>query len=79
MPCIPLIDRVTNQRVGFICGFDPAYDFAGFLFEVHSYCGPTPLRRDTHDPRATIPKGFWIAWEVFEKLSGPEREKWKVE
>ncbi len=79
MACVPLVNRKTNRIVGFMCGFHPAYEFGGFLFEIHSYCGPTPLRRDNHDPRVNIPKGFWQAWEAFEKLSGPEREKWRVE
>ncbi len=77
MPCLPLIDH-RKRLGGFICGFHPGYDFGGFLFEVHSYFGPIPLRRDTHDPRVTIPKGFWTMWEVFEKLPEPEREKWRV-
>ena len=55
------------------------YDFDGYLFEIHSYFGPIPLRRDNHDPRVNIPARFWDAWERFEKLSPAERDDFKVE
>lgn len=76
MPCIPLINH-RKKVVGFVCGFHPVYDFRGFLFEVHNYFGPVPLRRDNHSARVTIPSGFWRAWEAFEKLSAEEREKYR--
>ncbi|MEA3224851.1 MAG: hypothetical protein U9Q07_02790 [Planctomycetota bacterium] len=61
----------VNKRLpgGFVCGFHPVYEFGGYLFEVHSYHGPTPLRRKDHEPRMNVPKGFWGMWAVFEKFS----------
>lgn len=80
MPCIPLVNsRRRNQVVGFVCGFHPVYEFGGFLFEIHNYFGPCPLRRDNHSPRVRIPAGFWTIWGRFEKLSEIERETFRVE
>jgi len=66
MPCVP---------DGFVCGFHPIYEYEGYLFEVHSYCGPTPLRRSDMDPRKNMPKGFWDMWDRFKEL--PDEEKMK--
>ena len=71
MSCIPLTD-------GIVCGFHPLYDFGGFVFEIHRYLGPCPLRRDNHEPRK-IPAGFWPVWERFDDLAADEREKYRVE
>jgi len=73
MPCI----RLGNDAI--VCGFHPRYEFRGHLFELHSYCGPTPLNRRTGDPRVTIPTGFWRAWDVFKALSSGEQAKYVVE
>ena len=79
MPCIPMIDTRTKKRVGFMCGFHPLYDFGGHLFEIHSHCGPTPLRRDNHDPKVSVPPSFWPVWKRFEKLTEQERDKFRFE
>jgi len=69
MPCV----KLDGPRPGFVCGFHPVYEFDGYLFEVHSYCGPTPLRRKDHEPRMNIPAGFWEMIDVFNAL--PENAK----
>lgn len=73
MPCVPLTDR-NNKIVGFVCGFHPVYEFEGYLFEVHNYFGPMPLRRDNHEPRVTTPRGFWEAWDRFNALVTEEKQ-----
>ena len=77
MPCHPIIKN--GKRDGTICLRGPVYDFGGYLFEVHHYFGPMPMRRDNRELRVTIPRGFWKAWERFEKLSAEEREKYCAE
>ena len=77
MPCLPITDS-SGTRVGIVCGFHPLYDFGGFVFEIHRYFGPCPLRRDNHEPRK-IPAGFWPVWERFAGLAAAEREKYRVE
>lgn len=77
MPCKPIADQ-QNETVGFVCGFHSVYDYDGYLFELHSYLGPVPLRKDTHEPRTTKPAGFWPAWIRFQKLSKEEQEKYRL-
>ena len=69
MPCVRLPNADKNLPDGFICGFHPIYEFDGYLFEVHRYHGPWPLRRKDHEPRVTIPAGFWDMIEVFKAMS----------
>jgi len=75
MPCIRLPSGDPKIPDGFICGFHPVYEFEGYLFEVHGWHGPTPLRRKYLDPRLNTPKGFWNMWDRFNLL--PESEKAK--
>ena len=82
MPCIPLSEKRKDgkhKRVGFVCGFEPVYLFRGYLFEVHSYFGPIPVKKHTHDPRVTIPAGFWDAWEAFDKLDKKDQAAYCVD
>lgn len=68
MPCY----RLPGARPGFICGFHPVYRFDGWIFEVHRYHGPWPLRKDG-EPRVYAPPAFWEAWDQFVRL--PEKAK----
>jgi len=69
MPCLRIPNADKTLPDGFVCGFEPVYEFDGYLFEWHHYHGPWPLRRKDHAPRVTIPAGFWDMIAVFEKFS----------
>jgi len=73
-PCLQLKSGKPGIPDGFVCGFHPEYKFEGFLFEIHRYHGPIPLRKD-HEPRMNIPTGFWGAWDRFKALSDEEQQK----
>jgi len=73
MPCLRLKSDKPGVPDGFVCGFEPSYEYDGYLFEVHHYHGPTPLRRSDHDPRMNIPRGFWDMWKKFSRLSDEEK------
>ena len=73
MPCVRMPNMNKTLPDGVICGFEPVYEFDGYLFEVHHWHGPWPLRRKDLAPRKTIPAGFWDMWEVFKAL--PEAAK----
>lgn len=84
MTCVPILEKrkttpVSYKQVGFVCGFEPEYKFEGYLFEVHHYLGPIPLRKTDHSPRKNIPSGFWAMWERFEKLSKTDRKQYLTE
>lgn len=72
MPCYSL------GKGGFICGFEPEYEFEGYLFEINAACGPCPLSKVTHDPRVTIPRGFYDAYDRFKTLSAKEQKRYAV-
>ena len=57
----------------------PVYEYGGWLFEVHYYCGPMLLNRRTGEERVSVPAAFWKAWEAFEQLSDSEKARYLVE
>jgi hypothetical protein len=61
---------------GWLCG-PRIYEYKGVEFEVHSYCGPCPLRKDG-SPKVRIPKTFWPLYEEFDKLSKEEKKKYHL-
>ena len=69
MACIPFLG-------GFVCGFHPIYDYAGWLFEMHSYCGPWPLRRKDCEPRKRAGRRFYDMIERWQ--AEPEKERFRV-
>ena len=59
---------------GILCKGGNVYQFEGWTFEVHSYCGPHPLNKDG-ELRATPPgRKFWAMWDRFDALSDEEKE-----
>lgn len=63
-----------------VCLVD-AFEYEGFLFEVHSYLGPSLLKRKDHNPwdRTIGPKNkFWPVFEKWNGLSNEEKEKTRL-
>lgn len=83
MPCNTIIDTATGETVGILCTGGPVYKtlYKGreYLFELHSYLGPMPVTKKDHEPRSTIPAGFWGMWEIFEKLSDNDKAAFAVD
>jgi len=65
-----------NKFNGVICS-SPMYVYKGVLFEVHSFCGPYPLKKD-YKPKKRIGNKFYDLYSEFCKLSKEEQEKCKV-
>lgn len=57
-----------------VCGPD-VYKFEGWTFEVHSYLGPYPLKKNG-DPYVHIPEAFWDVHRRWEKAE--DREQYRV-
>ena len=60
----------------YVCG-PRVYRYEDTLFEVHSYCGPWPLRKDGA-PKAHAPNAFWAMWERFRALPEAEQRKYRI-
>ena len=79
MPCEPLAAKYADgetELVGFLC-WHPEYDFEGFLFEWHSYCGPMQINRRNGEVRVTVDRGFYDAMDRFRELSEKEQETYR--
>ena len=63
----------SKAPTGFICG-PRIYKYKGWFFEVHSYCGPWPLKKDG-ELRKRAGRVFWKVWASFDKLSKEDQEK----
>ena len=64
----------------FICGEpDGPYRYGGWYFEVHPYCGPTPLLPNGDPMNREPPPRFWKMWEVFSKLDRAAQDLYAAE
>lgn len=62
---------------GHIC-FINIFEYKGYVFEFHPYCGFTPYKKNLSEPRKTIPSGFWDMVTEFIKLSKEEKTKYQI-
>jgi len=60
--------------MGFLCG-PRIYKYDGWDFEIHSFCGPWPLKKNG-DPCKRAGRIFYKMWERFDKLSEEEKVKY---
>jgi len=67
---------LSEKVSGVIC-ITPTYLFKGCLFEVHNYCGPTPLNKYSN-PKSIINDSFWSLYKQFDKLTKEEKEKHRM-
>ena len=72
MTCLRLKSDKPGVPDGFVC-FHPIYVYDGYTFEVHSYFGPWPLKKNG-EPRVNVPNGFWGMVDRFTALSDEEKE-----
>lgn len=62
--------------MNFVCG-PHIYEFGGWLFETHSYCGPWPLKKN-FEPKQQAGRKFYKMFDRFYALSADEKEKYRV-
>ena len=62
--------------VGFFCG-PRVYEYEGWVFEVHYYGGPWPLRKDG-ELRERAGRKFWAMYDGFSELRESEQEQYRV-
>lgn len=55
-----------------VCG-PSVYGFRGWVFEVHSFCGPWPLKKDM-ELRKRAGKRFWDVWAEWDRLTSKEKK-----
>jgi hypothetical protein len=65
-------DRSPDGRVCAIIDTPDIYEYKGFIFEVHRYCGPCKLKKN-FDPAAAMGRRFWQVWDEWNKLSDKEK------
>lgn len=63
--------------IGYVCG-PRLYQFEGWYFEVHSYCGPVPLNKDGEIRQTPPGRKFWQMWERFSALPPDEQARYRV-
>jgi hypothetical protein len=60
----------------FLCG-PKIYEYDGWIFEFHYWCGPWPLKKDL-ELRKRAGKKFWNMFEKFNKIPIKEKENYRV-
>jgi hypothetical protein len=61
-----------DGRVNTIITMADIYEYKGFTFEVHRYCGPCKLKKDW-TPAAAMGRKFWRVWSEWDKLTKEEK------
>ena len=56
----------------FLCLGGNQYEFEGWKFELHAYCGPALIDDDGNPINQEPPAEFWSAFEAFQLLSDAE-------
>lgn len=66
--------RITDDqgRCAGILTVADIYQFEGYTFEVHSYCGPCKLKKDLTEAARTG-RRFWQAFDRWQALSSEEK------
>ena len=68
---------MSKRTVVHICGIpDGPYRYGGFYFEVHPYCGPSPLLPNGDPINREPPPRFWKIWKVFSKLDQATKDSY---
>ena len=63
--------KVAEQVIVCFCCGPKIYQYGGWTFEVHSYLGPWPLKKDG-EPRERVGRVFWAIYDKFSKLDNKE-------
>ena len=66
--------RIPN---GFIC-LPNIYQYKGFIFEWHYWCGPIRLRKNGEATKLQGRKFFKIAQEWYDTLNKKQKEKTRI-
>jgi hypothetical protein len=59
-------------RVIAILTMPDIYEYGGFIFEMHRYCGPCKLKKNL-DPAAAMGRKFWKVFDAWNMLSDEEK------
>lgn len=62
--------------MGFVCSA-PEYEYKGWVFEIHAYMGPWPLKKNG-DPRKRAGRKFYKMWEEFSTLTEDEQKSFRI-
>ena len=54
------------------------YQFGGFTFEFHPYCGPVKLRKKDLEPAKNMGRAFFKTLDKWEQLSDKEKEETRI-
>jgi len=66
-----------NGRCHTIFTMANIYEYKGFVFEFHRYCGPCKLKKDW-EPAAKMGRKFWKVWKEWDKLTPEEKTKTQI-
>jgi len=64
--------RDDQERITTILTMADIYEYKGFTFEVHRYCGPCKLKKDW-EPAGAMGRHFWKVWSDWDKLTKEEK------
>jgi hypothetical protein len=67
----------SNGVQGFIC-LANIYQYKGFTFEYHHYCGPVKLRKKDLEPAKNSGRKFFKILDEWNKMTDIDKEKTRI-
>jgi hypothetical protein len=64
--------RDSAGSVNAIITLADIYEYKGFTFEMHHYCGPCKLKKN-FEPAAAMGRRFWEVWSEWNQLTKKEK------
>ena len=69
--------RDESGRITTVLTMSDVYEYKGFIFSVHHYCGPCKLKKNL-EPAATEGRKFWKVWAEWYALSDDQKAGTKI-
>lgn len=70
--------KTPDGKVNGIITLADIYEYGGFVFEFHKYCGPCKLRKSDWEPAARQGLKFWRTIDRWIELPDEEKEETRI-
>jgi hypothetical protein len=70
--------KTPDGKINGIITLADIYEYGGFVFEFHKFCGPCKLRKSDWNPAARQGRKFWKMLNRWIRLSEKEKEKTRI-
>ena len=70
--------KTPDGKVNGIITLADIYEYEGFVFEFHRYCGPCKLRKSDWEPAAKTGRKFYATLDRWLALTDEQKEETRI-